>query len=185
MSAEQIEAAANGLSLFQGLELFLIIATVVGLVFIIFLGPKLLDKRYKFKMAELNKENQNIEMETNALVKEVAGRLNRLEENVVEFRLKISDLEKEKINQKMLARDVLKGIFYNEMIDMANRLEAARDFLKLGGNGEGKKLIKKLVMGNKALWNYIVDQDNKNFTNDEMKEYYHTALDEIKKAVLW
>jgi hypothetical protein len=39
-TAEQIEAVAKGASLFQGIELFLILAALVGIVYIIFVRPK-------------------------------------------------------------------------------------------------------------------------------------------------
>jgi hypothetical protein len=135
-------------------------------------------------MLQLNKDNQHMEVETNALVKEVSMRLNSLEESVSELGTKLSLFDKDKINQKQLARDVLRSILSNEGVGIAIRLEASRDFLKLGGNGEGKILIKKLVLNNKELWRYIIDQDNKNFSSEEMKEYYISSLEEIKQRVL-
>jgi hypothetical protein len=179
MTPEQIEATGKVLNSFAGVELVLVILALVAIIFIFVLGPKILDKRYKYKMAELNKENQALQNETNALVKEVSARLNRIEENGIETNNRLAVVESEKVNTKMLARDILRLNLRMESNDTATRMEAARDYLKLGGNGESLDVIKSLVLKNPDLWNYMLEKDAKNYTSDEMKTYYHSALEEI------
>jgi hypothetical protein len=184
MTPEQIEATGKVLNSFAGVELVLIILSIVAIIFIFVLGPKILDKRYKYKMAELNKENQTLQNETNSLVKEVSARLNRIEENGIETNNRLAAVEKEKVNTKMLARDILRLNLRMETNELPFRMEAARDYLKLGGNGESLEIIKSLVLKDRALWNYILAQDSKNYTSNEMKDYYHGALKEIEMKIL-
>jgi len=175
----------NALSLFEGIELVTIALLFVIVSMIIFLGPKWLDKRNEIKLVEINKENQQVDAETNAMVKEISSRIGRLEESGHDFNTKLENLEVDKVNTKMLARDILKSLVYNESssMPMLDRLEYARDFLKLGGNGNCRKHIKQLVVANKELWNHVLDEDSKHYTNAEMKEYYLSALEDIKKSV--
>jgi hypothetical protein len=176
---EQIKAFGDALSGFAGVELALIILAIVAIILIFVLGPKYLDRRYKFKMAELNKDNQALENETNALVKEVSARLSRIEENGIETNNRLAVVEREKIDTKMLARDILRLNLRMETNDMATRMEAARDYLKLGGNGDSLQIVKSMVLKNPELWNYILEKDAKNYTSAEMRAYYHSALEEI------
>jgi hypothetical protein len=181
---EQIKAVGEALSGFAGVELALIILAIVAIILIFVLGPKYLDKRYKFKLAELNKDNQALENETNALVKEVSARLNRIEENGIETNNRLAAVEREKVNVKMLARDIMRINLRMKENDMPTRMEAARDYLKLGGNGNSLEVIKSMVLKEPDTWNYIINQDTKNYTSEEMKEYYHGALKEIEVKCL-
>jgi hypothetical protein len=180
MTPEQIEATGKVLNSFAGVELVLIILAVVAIIFIFVLGPKILDKRYKYKMLELNKDNQALQNETNSLVKEVSARLNRIEENGIETNNRLAAVEREKVNVKMLARDIMRTNLRMKENDMPTRMEAARDYLKLGGNGNSLEVIKSMVLKEPEMWNYIINQDTKNYTSEEMKEYYHGALKEIE-----
>ena len=85
----------KNLALFSGLELFLIVGVIFAIFLIIKLGPPWLDKRYKLRLAELNNETRQLEVETNAMVKEVASRLDRLEELSDCERGNIEDLRNE------------------------------------------------------------------------------------------
>jgi hypothetical protein len=79
---EQIKAFGDALSGFAGVELVLIVLAIVAIIFIFVLGPKILDKRYKLKLHELNKENQALQNETNEMVKAIAKSRDTIEETL-------------------------------------------------------------------------------------------------------
>jgi hypothetical protein len=93
MTPEQIEATGKVLNSFAGIELVLIVLSVVAIIFIFVLGPKILDKRYKFKMAEMNKENQTLQNETNEMVKAIAKNRDIIEETLHKQSAQIEELK--------------------------------------------------------------------------------------------
>ena len=101
MNADVIEATGTALSKFSVLELVILGFIAIVLLVIVILGKKLVDvwmlkisKDSKEVLVKLNNENQQIEIETNTLVKTMAERLNPLEEVVTN----LSRLSKDSIH---------------------------------------------------------------------------------------
>ena len=181
---EVIEETGKALARFDHFELVMIVALIIAVALIFILGPKWLDKRYEVKLADINTQNKQLDAENNALIKEISGRLTGLEYNVSEVMLKLGEIEKLKVSQKMLARDVLRSNITNEKLDKMTRLEAARDYLKLGGDGNLMGPIIELAVSDKELWNHVKDEDSGRYVDAESAEYYRMALEKINRFVV-
>ena len=181
---EVIHATGRALSLFDHISLAMIIFLIISVALIIVLGPKWLDKRDALKRKDLNNKNQQLSVENDALMQEIAGRLAGIETIINELKHRMEALEKDKISLKMLARDVLRSNILNDKLPAINRLEDAKDFLKLGGDGNTMPTIKELALHNPAIWNHVLEEDSKRFVDEEMQEHYIKCLEEIKRHLL-
>jgi hypothetical protein len=170
LQADTIKETAQMLTAFSGLDLIIVAVLIIAVVLICRFLPKWIDKKSEVKMLEINKNNEQMEIETNALVKETSNRLEKLEGAI------------SKLDYKNVFKNVLMSIIYNENIPVLERLEAFNEYLKLGGNGNCKKFVMMLILNNKELWQSIISKDEQHI--EDLNDYYLKSLSEIKINVL-
>lgn len=173
LQADTIMEAGKTLSLFSGLDLFIVAFLIIAVILIWKLLPKWIDKKSEIRMYEINSKNLQMEYETNALVKETSKRLEKLETVLQDFN---------KNGSKEIEKNVLKSIIYNENVPVLERLECFNKYLKLGGNGNCRKFAMKIIIENRKLWDSILN--NEEVIIDNLNRYYKDSIKEIKVRLM-
>jgi len=136
VSPEHIEATGNALSRFGIIELIILGIIGVIILVIIVLGKRLIDvwmakinKDSQQMLISLNKENNQIEVETNAFVKEIVDRLTPIEENITSLQKK-TDIDNQDIEKikKLLAENVAERMERQSKFD--NELDSIKSSMK-------------------------------------------------------
>jgi hypothetical protein len=167
MTPEQIEAAGKVLNSFAGVELILIILSVVAIIFIFVLGPKILDKRYKYKMAEMNKENQTLQNETNEMVKAIAK--NR---DVIEKTLHDQSAQIEKLNTGYQSIENMEKMMHDAVLDRKKRHTSL------------EKEMKTVKTNVKDIFSVLTDHSKEMLINTLFSENKRVKTKEKLKAYL-
>jgi len=174
---ETIEATGRALSFFVGIDLFLVILLILGVVFMIKILPKIIDG----KITGLTKEKTALETETNMLVKNIGDTLKRLEGNQDDINVKLDENDK---RYQRLEKSVLKTVIYNEHLPMLDRMEDAHDYLYLGGNGPTREyIITNIIIKDRKLWESVLQRKMEKLPEYNPKKNYEETLAEIKRAL--
>jgi hypothetical protein len=197
LQADTIKETAHALSAFSGLDLIIVAVLIIAVVLIWKFLPKWVEHKSEVKMHEINKQNEQMEMETNALVKETSNRLERLEtviselsnkgisNQITEIDKKVDSIIEDRIIEgkklNTLGKEVLKLRVYDENNPVLDRLEAFNEYIKLGGNGNCRKVATELILYNKELWCSVLNND-KNQIND-LDNYYKENIKDIKTTL--
>jgi len=193
LQTDLVRETGNVIKAFGGLEiveLVIIAILIIAVVLIWKCLPEWISKKSEIKMLQINKQNEQVGNETNALVKETSNRLEKLETAVCkisDINKKIDDIIDDRIIQSnkldTVYKDVLSLRVYDENSPILDRLEAFNEYIKLGGNGNCKDYAKtNLILKNKELWKNILKKEKVEII--DLKEYYKDSLLEIKKNVL-
>jgi len=177
---ETIEATGRALSLFDGIDLLVVVFLILGAVFMIRILPKIIDG----KIAKLTKDKTALETETNLLVKNIGDTLKRLEGNQDDINARVGKLAENDRQYQMLARDVLKIIIYSNDLPLLDRMEATHDYLYLGGNGPTKEYaITNIIIKDRKLWESVLQRKKEKLPDYDPKKNYVETLAEIKRAL--
>jgi len=174
--AKMIEA----LNRFDIVELVVIGMVVLAGIFLVKSLPKIIDARFK----KLKDDNNQLETETNVLVKNINEAIKKLEENQIGLTNKVNILTENDKNNQMRTKDILKVVIYNDKLPILDRQEALINYFALGGNGATKEYaLGEIILPHKDLWNSLEQKAYEKIPDYDPKKIYKATMLEIKKAL--
>ena len=148
--------------------------------------PRFIQKKAEVAMSNISANKEVLLEETGLQIKSFGNALHRIEDAITGHDTTLKELEKTVNGQthtiNITSKQTLENQIYNANIPRLKRLKALRNYLAMGGNGNGMEFgMKELILPEKSLWLEVLDDTDDYIVIDPV--HFEKVLKEIKERI--